>query len=71
MVRSPVRSVDAVGVPVLKAVTGLAWDDALWTGAAVFIPGDVVKAVIAAAIADQVRRSYPIIERPRRTATTR
>ena len=61
----------AVGVPVLKAVTGLAWDDALWTGAAVFIPGDVVKAVIAAAIADQVRRSYPIIERPRRTATTR
>ena len=61
----------AVGVPVLKAVTGLAWDDALWTGAAVFIPGDVVKAVIAAAIADQVRRSYPIIERPRRTAATR
>ncbi len=61
----------AIGVPVLKAVAGLQWGDALWTGAAVFIPGDLLKAVIAAAIADQVRRSYPIIERPRRTAATR
>ena len=58
----------AVGVPVLKAVAGLQWDDALWTGAAVFIPGDLLKAVLAAAIADTVRRSYPVIERPRRTA---
>ena len=61
----------AVGVPVLKAVAGLAWDDALWTGAAVFIPGDLVKAFVAAAIADVVRRSYPVIERPRRAAATR
>ena len=60
----------AVGVPVLKAVAGLQWDDALWAGAAVFIPGDLLKAVIAAAIADTVRRSYPVIERPRRTAAT-
>ncbi len=60
----------AVGVPVLKAVAGLQWDDALWAGAAVFIPGDLLKAAIAAAIADTVRRSYPVIERPRRTAAT-
>ena len=61
----------AVGVPVLKAVTGLAWDTALWTGAAVFVPGDLVKAVVAAAVADVVRRSYPVIERPRRAVGAR
>jgi biotin transport system substrate-specific component len=58
----------AVGVPVLKAVTGTAWDTALWTGAALFVPGDLFKTFVAAAIADVVRRSYPVIERPRRTA---
>ena len=61
----------AVGVPVLVAVTGLAWDEALWTGAAVFVPGDLVKAVAAAAIADVVRRSYPVIERPRQAVGAR
>jgi len=61
----------AIGVPVLVAVTGLPWRDALWLGAAVFIPGDLLKAVIAAAIAVQVRRSYPVIERPRRTLAVR
>ncbi|WNV76895.1 biotin transporter BioY [Geodermatophilus sp. DSM 44513] len=61
----------AVGVPVLKAVAGLSWGQALAGGALPFIPGDLVKAVVAAAIADVVRRSYPIIERPRRTAATR
>lgn len=61
----------AVGVPVLTAVAGLQWGDAVWTGAAVFLPGDLLKAVVAAAIADQVRRSYPIIERPGRTAAVR
>ena len=58
----------AVGVPVLKAVAGLDWGAALWSGAAVFIPGDLLKAAVAAVLADQVRRSYPIIDRPRRTA---
>jgi biotin transport system substrate-specific component len=61
----------AIGVPVLKAVTGLPWGDAVWLGAAVFIPGDLVKAVVAALIAVQVRRSYPVIERPRRTVAVR
>jgi biotin transport system substrate-specific component len=61
----------AIGVPVLKAVAGLPWSDAVWFGAAVFIPGDLIKAVIAAVIADRVRRSYPVIERPRRAAAVR
>jgi biotin transport system substrate-specific component len=61
----------AVGVPVLKAVAGLPWDTALWSGAAVFVPGDLVKAVVAAAIADVVRRSYPVIERPGRAVGAR
>ena len=61
----------AIGVPVLKAVAGLPWTDALWFGAGVFIPGDLVKAVIAAVIAAQVRRSYPVIERPRRAVPAR
>jgi biotin transport system substrate-specific component len=61
----------AIGVPVLKAVAGLPWDDAFWFGAAVFIPGDLVKAVLAAVIAVQVRRSYPVIERPRRGVAAR
>jgi biotin transport system substrate-specific component len=57
----------AIGVPVLKFVSALPWGEALWFGAAVFIPGDLVKAVVAAAIAAGVRRSYPVIERPQRT----
>jgi biotin transport system substrate-specific component len=61
----------AIGVPVLAVVANLPWDDALWFGAAVFIPGDLIKAVLAAAIAVQVRRSYPVIERPRRAVALR
>jgi biotin transport system substrate-specific component len=61
----------AIGVPVLAAVAGLPWRDAVWFGAAVFIPGDLIKAVIAAVIAVQVRRSYPVIERPRRAVAVR
>jgi biotin transport system substrate-specific component len=61
----------AIGVPVLAVVTGLPWRDAVWFGAAVFVPGDVLKAVIAAVIAAQVRRSYPVIERPQRRFVVR
>jgi biotin transport system substrate-specific component len=61
----------AIGVPVLAVVTGLPWRDAVWFGAAVFVPGDVLKAVIAAVIAVQVRRSYPVIERPQRRSSLR
>ena len=35
------------------------------SGSATFIPGDLIKAVIASSIALTVRRSYPIIEAPR------
>jgi biotin transport system substrate-specific component len=59
----------AVGVPVLRAITGLGWVDAVRLGALVFIPGDLVKAGIAAAVAVQVRRSYPVIERRGRAVT--
>jgi biotin transport system substrate-specific component len=61
----------AIGVPVLKVVTGLSWTAALTGGALPFLPGDLFKAFVAAAIADVVRRSYPVIERPRRAADTR
>ena len=57
----------AIGVPVLAFVSALPWREALWFGAAVFIPGDVIKAVVAAGVAVGVRRSYPVIERPRKT----
>jgi biotin transport system substrate-specific component len=61
----------AIGVPVLKLVLALPWSTALWSGAAVFVPGDLIKAVIAAVIAVEVRRSYPVIERPRRAVASR
>jgi biotin transport system substrate-specific component len=51
----------AVGIPVSAAVLGAS----LWTtsvAALIFLPGDLVKAVLAAAVAVQVRRSYPVIE---------
>jgi biotin transport system substrate-specific component len=38
-------------------------------GSAVFLPGDLVKAVIAAVLAVAVRKAYPVIERPRQEAT--
>ena len=52
----------AIGIP-CSAVTGLPWGGRLSFGAAVFIPGDLVRP-LAAVIAVQVRRSYPVIERP-------
>lgn len=60
-----------VGVPVLAAVANLSLWQAIVSGAWPFLPGDVAKAVIAAGIADQVRRSYPVIERPQRALVAR
>lgn len=51
----------AIGIPVLAAVTDVPLAAAA-AGSLIFLPGDLVKAVIAAVIADQVRRSYPIVE---------
>jgi len=59
----------AVGISVLSAVSGTS----LWTaftGSLVFVPGDVVKAVIAANVAVLVSRAYPVIDRPRRALAT-
>jgi biotin transport system substrate-specific component len=61
----------AIGVPVLAVISGLGAWDAVWFGALVFVPGDLVKAGIAAAVAVQVRRSYPVIERPHRAVAAR
>jgi biotin transport system substrate-specific component len=55
-----------VGVPVLAVLGHLSLRAAVVSGALPFLVGDAVKAVVAAAIAVQVRRSYPVIERPRR-----
>ena len=52
----------ALGIPWLAVVAGLELGQAL-TGSAVFIPGDVVKAVIASFAALVVKRSYPLIGR--------
>jgi biotin transport system substrate-specific component len=61
----------AIGVPVLAVISGLGAWDAVRFGALVFVPGDLVKAGIAAAVAVQVRRSYPVIERPHRAVAAR
>ena len=58
--------VDAIGVPVLAVVANLSSRAAIAAGVLPFLIGDGIKAVVAAAIAVQVRRSYPVIERPQR-----
>jgi biotin transport system substrate-specific component len=50
----------AIGVPVLMIVTG---STTAALGAAAFLPGDVLKAVLAALIAIFVKRGYPLIDR--------
>ena len=60
----------AIGVPVPAAVLGAPLGATL-AGSAVFLPGDLVEAVLAAAVAVQVRRSYPIVEPRDRAVATR
>jgi biotin transport system substrate-specific component len=48
-----------VGIPWTAAVTGLGLVKVL-IGSLVFIPGDIAKSVIAALVARNVRRAYPI-----------
>ncbi|HLM04357.1 MAG TPA: biotin transporter BioY [Blastococcus sp.] len=59
----------AIGIPVLSLVSGTSLATA-FTGSLAFVPGDVVKAVVAALVAVAVRRAYPVIERPRRVPVT-
>jgi biotin transport system substrate-specific component len=60
-----------IGVPVLAAVANLSPKAAIVSGALPFLIGDGIKAVLAAAIAVQVRKSYPVIERPQRAVALR
>ncbi len=53
-----------IGVPWVAAVAKISLTDAM-TGSLVFIPGDILKAVAAAAIAEAVRRSYPLMQATR------
>jgi biotin transport system substrate-specific component len=61
----------AIGVPWLAVVADLSLKAAIVSGALPFLIGDLIKAVVAAVIAVQVRRSYPVIERPRRAVAVR
>jgi biotin transport system substrate-specific component len=45
----------AVGIPWLAIVTGMGLTKAVWA-IAVFIPGDLLKALIAGIVAQRVRR---------------
>ena len=60
----------AIGVPVSAAVLDAPLGATL-AGSAVFLPGDLVKAVLAATVAVQVRRSYPLVEAHGRAVATR
>ena len=44
-----------LGVPWLKAVTGMAWEKAFLVGMAPFLPGDVLKATAAVLLARAIR----------------
>ncbi|WP_350349582.1 biotin transporter BioY [Agromyces sp. G08B096] len=54
-----------VGLPWLMAATGLPFGQAFLVGALPFLPGDVVKAVLAAAVAAGVHRAWPGLIAPR------
>jgi biotin transport system substrate-specific component len=50
--------VHAIGIPVVAAVLGIPlWDAVL--GDLLFVPGDVLKAAVAAIVTVQLRRAYP------------
>jgi biotin transport system substrate-specific component len=54
-----IGAVYLVGIPVQAAMLGTSGLVATATSAAVFLPGDVVKVVIATAVASAVHRGYP------------
>jgi biotin transport system substrate-specific component len=51
----------AIGIPVLAVIAGLSLRDA-GASALVFLPGDMLKAALAASVAMFVKRGYPVIE---------
>jgi biotin transport system substrate-specific component len=50
-----------LGVPWLAAAAGLTLTQAI-TGSAAFLPGDLIKAAVAALIAVTIKRAYPVIQ---------
>lgn len=50
-----------IGIPVLAAIAHITLLDAIF-GSAIFIPGDLVKAGLAASVAMFVKRGYPMID---------
>ncbi|MBN9024373.1 MAG: biotin transporter BioY [Rhizobiales bacterium] len=53
-----------IGIPWLAMVAKLSlWDAA--KGSMIFVPGDLIKAAVAAVIAETVRRSYPLMQAAR------
>jgi biotin transport system substrate-specific component len=58
----------AVGVPVLAWRADLDLQTAVVTGAVVFLPGDLVKAVLAAVVGAGVHRAYPALAEERELA---
>ena len=58
---SGVLIVYVIGIPVLSVMTGAAFDKVV-IGSLAFIPGDMVKAVIATLIIISVKKSYPLID---------
>ena len=56
----------AVGIPFVAVYAGDVTLAQSFTGSFAFLPGDAVKVAVASLCAVQVRRAYPVIERPRR-----
>lgn len=50
-----------IGVPWLAAVSGIGLGKAIMA-MAIYVPGDLLKAVIAAIVATSIKRAYPLIE---------
>ncbi len=59
----------AVGIPWLSAVAGLSLSKAA-LGSLAFVPGDCVKAALAASAAVTLRRAWPLMPPPRRPTAT-
>ena len=59
----------AVGIPFVAVYADEVTLAQSFTGSFAFLPGDAIKVAAASLIAVQVRRAYPVIERPGRAAT--
>jgi biotin transport system substrate-specific component len=60
----------AIGIPFTSVYTDVPLSTS-FTGSFLFLPGDLVKALIAALVAVGVRRAYPVIELPARQPADR